>query len=109
SFPAREVIISTLGIIYRLGGNVTEESDELRDRMRSDVWADGEHVGEQVYTIPVVVALMVFFALCQQCASTLVIIGREAGVKWSFFSFFYMTSLAWLAAVIVYQIGSRIT
>jgi len=47
---------------------------------------------------------MVFFALCAQCASTLVVIGRETGSwLWPVVTFTYMTVLAWLAACVTYQ------
>jgi ferrous iron transport protein B len=50
---------------------------------------------------------MVFFALCAQCASTLVIIGREThSWLWPLVTFTYMTVLAWLAAFATYQIGT---
>lgn len=106
SFPAREVIISTLGVIYRLGGDVDEESTDLRDRMTSERWQSGPRKGEPVYTLPVAIALMVFFALCQQCGATVAVIARETGWRWAIFSFVYMTVLAWLGAVITYQVGS---
>jgi ferrous iron transport protein B len=53
---------------------------------------------------------MVFFALCAQCASTLVVIGRETNSwVWPVVSFTFMTSLAWLAAFVVYQTGMLLT
>ena len=60
-------------------------------------------------TIPVAVSIMVFFALCAQCASTLMVIRRETNSwGWSLFTFVYMTTLAYLAALIVYQAGTAI-
>ena len=104
SFPAREVIIATLGIIYNLGGDVDEESGALRATMRSARWPDGS----PVYTPLVAVVIMVFFALCMQCASTLAIIAKETNWGWAAFCFCYMTVLAWVGAVTVYQVGSLI-
>ena len=52
---------------------------------------------------------MVFFALCAQCASTLMIIRRETNSwGWAAFSFVYMTGLAYIGALITYQIGMRL-
>ncbi|MEI6339969.1 MAG: hypothetical protein WCQ57_15535, partial [Verrucomicrobiota bacterium] len=59
-------------------------------------------------TLPVVVGLMVFFALCMQCGATVAVIAKELGWKWAIASFTTMTILAWLAAVLIYQIGSRL-
>ncbi|MDQ8203443.1 ferrous iron transport protein B [Pelagicoccus sp. SDUM812003] len=108
SFPAREVIISTLGIIYSLGGDADEESKDLRDTMAAQTWQSGEKAGQPIFTIPVVSAIMVFFALCQQCGATVAIITQETSWRHGLFSFVFMTSLAWLMATLVYQIGSRI-
>lgn len=107
SFPAREVIIATMGIIYSLGEDVDEESDTLRERMHKETWPAGtERAGQPVYTIPVCFAIMVFFALCMQCGATVAVIARETSWGWAAFTFTYMTILAWLGAVISYQIGT---
>ena len=56
--------------------------------------------------IVVALALMIFFALCSQCAGTLAAIRRETNSwRWPAFTFAYMTALAWLAAVATYQIS----
>lgn len=102
SFPAREVVIATLGTIYSLGGDVDEESEGLRGALQAAEWPDGR----KVYNVSVALGLMVFFALCAQCASTLMIIRREANSwGWAAFSFVYMTGLAYLGALVVYQVG----
>ncbi|MCH1504439.1 ferrous iron transport protein B [Verrucomicrobiales bacterium] len=106
SFPAREVIISTLGVIYSLGGEVDEESHSLKDALKGATWHEGPLIGQAVFTIPVVMGIMVFFALCSQCGATLAIIKKEAGTSWAVFSFAYMTALAWLGAVLCFQIGN---
>jgi len=108
SYPAREVIISTLGIIYSLGGDVDEEDGSLRAALKNSEWQEGERTGTPIYTVPVVIALMVFFALCSQCGATTSIIIKEAGIKWAVASFVYMTALAWLGAVFCYQIGTHL-
>jgi ferrous iron transport protein B len=106
AFPAREVIISTLGIIYSLGDEVDEESEGLTAQIQQATWSEGPRAGQPVFTPLVAVALMVFFALCSQCGSTLAIIARETSWRWAVVSFTYMTTLAWLGAVVVYQVGS---
>ena len=102
SFPAREVIISTLGTIYSLGGDVDEESEGLMGALRTSKWPDGTNV----FNIPVALSIMVFFALCAQCAATLMVIKRETNSwRWPIFSFVYMTVLAYIGAFITYQVG----
>jgi ferrous iron transport protein B len=109
SFPAREVFIATFGTIYSLGGDIDEESDELKATMQGSTWTQGHRVGLPVFTPVVAISIMVFFALCSQCGSTLAIIARETNWRWALFSFTYMTVLAWIGAVAVYQLGSMIT
>lgn len=105
SFPAREVVIATLGTIYSLGGDVDEENNGLRDTLKSATWPDGT----PVFSIPVAVSIMVFFALCAQCVSTLMVIRRETNSwRWPVFSFVYMTVLAYIGAFLTYQIGIRL-
>ncbi|MEI8312930.1 MAG: ferrous iron transport protein B, partial [Verrucomicrobiota bacterium] len=106
SFPAREVIIATLGIIYDLGADVKES--DLRSNIAQEKWHEGPRKGQPVYTLPVVIGLMVFFALCMQCGATVAVIAKELSWKWALASFATMTAIAWLAAVLIYQIGSRL-
>ena len=107
SFPAREVVLGTLAVIYNLGDIDPGEEDggtALVRRLRAATW-DGTN--RKVFTLPVALSIMVFFALCAQCASTLVVIGRETGSWiWPVVTFTYMTVLAWLAAFATYQIGT---
>ena len=61
------------------------------------------------YPVPVALSLLVFFALCCQCASTLAIIRRETrSWAWPAFTFTYMTVLAYIGALVTYQIGRLI-
>ena len=102
SFPAREVIIATLGTIYSLGGDVDEEDEGLQASLKEARWPDGK----PVYNIPVALSIMVFFALCAQCGATLMVIRRETNSWWwALFTFVYMTMLAYVAALATYQIG----
>lgn len=107
SFPAREVIIATLGTIYAVGQDVDEESLDLRSALSRDVWTHGEKTGSPVFTVPVALAIMVFFALCLQCGATVAVMAKEANWGWAIFGFVYMTSLAWVGAVLTYQLGTR--
>ena len=103
SFPAREVIVATLGVIYHQGGDVDEQSDSLRESLTNAKW-DGTN--RPVYNIPVALSIMVFFALCAQCVSTLAVMWRETNSwRWPVFTFVYMTTLAYLGAMATYQIG----
>jgi ferrous iron transport protein B len=114
SFPAREVVIGTLGIIYQTEADADTirkakqpGETELAQALQAATW-DDESKGK-VFTVPVALSLMVFFALCCQCASTLAVIRRETrSWGWPLFTFVYMTVLAYLGALIVYQVGTWI-
>lgn len=104
AFPAREVVVSAMGIIFDLGGDVDETSGGLREALNKATWPDGR----PLVTIWTALSLMVFFALCCQCTATLAAIKRETGTwKWAAFAFTYMTSLAYILAVAIYQLGTR--
>ena len=97
SFPAREVIVSTLGTIYSLGGDVAEDDEGLIAQLTSQYRENG---------IVLAFSVMVFFALCAQCAATLMVIRRETNSwRWPVFTFAYMTGLAYLGALLTYQLG----
>jgi ferrous iron transport protein B len=103
SFPAREVVVATLGVIFNLGSDVDEESQSLREALQSATWPDGR----PLFNLPVALSLMVFFSLCAQCAATLVTIRRETNSwRWPAFTFVYMTGLAYVAALLTYQVGA---
>ncbi|UCE60801.1 MAG: ferrous iron transport protein B [Phycisphaerales bacterium] len=104
SFPAREVVIATLGTIYNLGGEQDETAGSLRQKLHSTKWPDGR----PVFNLAVAFSIMVFFALCCQCGATLAAIKRETkSWRWPIFTFTYMTSLAYLGALLTYQILVR--
>lgn len=100
SFPAREVIIATLGTIYSLGSEQDEESQGLQEQMQLAEWPDGK----PVFNLATALSIMVFFALCAQCSATLMTIRRETNSwRWPIFSFAYMTTLAYIGAWLTYQ------
>lgn len=101
SFAAREMFVSTMGIMYSVG-DADEQSDDLRDEIRKATRQDGT----TLFTPLVAVSLMVFYALACQCVSTIAIVRRETNSwRWPAFMFVYMTALAYVVSLLVYQIG----
>jgi ferrous iron transport protein B len=101
AFPAREVVVSSMGVLFAVG-DADEKSGKLRSAVQKAKWPDGK----PLLTPWTAVGLMVFFALCAQCMSTLATVRRETNSwKWPWFMFFYMSGLAYLAAVGIHQVG----
>jgi len=101
AFAAREVFVSTMGLVFGLE-ELDDEAVPLRERMRAEVNAGGK----PTYTPLVGLSLMVFFALSCQCMSTLAVVRRETrSLRWPLFMFAYMTGLAYLSSLLVYQGG----
>jgi ferrous iron transport protein B len=111
SFPAREVMVGTLGLIFSEGQGEADDDEyqaALGDRLRAATWDDDP--ARPLFSVPVALSIMVFFALCCQCVSTLAIIKRETNSwRWPIFTFVYMTLLAYLGALTVYQVGVLFT
>ena len=109
SFPAREVIVSTLGVTYSVGEGAEADSGHLQQAMRDAKWSAGPRAGTPIFSLAAVLALMVFFALCSQCGPTVATLAQETGGwRWAVGSFLYMTALAWIVAALVYQVVSRL-
>jgi ferrous iron transport protein B len=100
-FPAREVVVAVLGTIYAVGSEANET--RLAERLTAARWPDGA----PVFTLPMVLGLLVFYAWCLQCAATLAVIRRETNSwRWPAFAWVYMTTLGYSAAFVIYQLGS---
>ncbi len=98
-FPAREVVIAVLGTVYAVG----DEADEatLSQRLKTSTWPDGT----PVFTLPMVIGLMIFYACCLQCAATLAVIRRETNSwRWPVFAWCYMTTIGYVGALLAFQL-----
>ncbi len=102
SFAAREVLVSTLSIIYNVGKDADAESPSLITAVRDAKNDDGT----KAWTPLTALTLMVFFVLAMQCMSTVAVVRRETNSwTWALFMVGYMTGLAYLAAFLTYQGG----
>lgn len=102
SFAAREVFIGTMSTIYSIGNNSDDDVVQIREKLRQEI---DPKTGEPVYTLALGMSLMVFYAFAMQCMSTLAIVYRETkGWKWPMIQMTYMTVVAYLSALITYNI-----
>jgi ferrous iron transport protein B len=101
SFPAREVVVAVLGTIYAVGSEADERT------LAGQLTAARHPDGGLVFTLPMVLGLLLFYAWCLQCAATLAVIRRETNSwRWPIFAWGYMTALGYGGALLIYQIGS---
>ena len=102
SFAAREVLVSTFATIYNIEAGDDAEVVPLIEAMRNDRRPDGT----PVYNILSAISLMVFFVFSAQCMATFAIVKRETNSwRWPLVMMLYMTTLAYIASLIVYQGG----
>lgn len=101
SLAAREVFVGTIATIYSVEDN-GDDTANIRAKMAS---ARNPTTGELVYTTATAFSLMVFYAFAMQCMSTIAVVKRETqGWKWPMIQLGYMTAMAYLASLIVYQL-----
>jgi ferrous iron transport protein B len=102
SFAAREVLVSTLSIIYNVGADAEADSPSLIEAVRNARRPDGS----PAWTPLVAVSMMVFFVLACQCMSTVAVVRRETNSwRWPLLMVVYMTVLAYTASLITFQGG----
>jgi ferrous iron transport protein B len=102
SFAAREVLVSTLSIIYNVGKDADAENETLIQAVRDAKKDDGS----PAWTPLTALTLMVFFVLAMQCMSTVAVVRRETNSwAWTLFMVGYMTALAYAGAFLTYQGG----
>jgi ferrous iron transport protein B len=100
-FPAREVVVAVMGTIYAVGEEAEEAS--LAGKLRSATWPDGR----PIFTLPMVLGLLLFYAWCLQCAATIAVIRRETNSwRWPVFAWSYMTVIGYAGALLIYQLGT---
>jgi ferrous iron transport protein B len=107
SFAAREVIVSTMAVLYGLGADGAEQGvgsllDSLRHATRPN--------GALVFTPAACLSLLVFYVLAMQCLPTQAVARRETGSwKWPLLQFGYMSALAYVAALVTYQLANLVS
>ncbi|MFV9511276.1 MULTISPECIES: ferrous iron transport protein B [Tepidibacillus] len=89
-FMAKEIVVSTMSIVYGTGGTISDLSGVI----------------QSIFTPVTAYAFMVFVLLYTPCMATLVVMKKETGSwKWPLFSIGYSFTIAWMLAFIVNQIG----
>ncbi len=105
SFAAREVFVSSMGVIFEAGqveGGKKADVTPLRASLQAATWPDGR----KLFTPLVCLTLMVYYVFAMQCMSTVAVVKRETNSwRWPLFQIAYMTGTAWLVCFVFYQTG----
>ena len=104
SFAAREVFNSSMAIIFRVdeSDDEVETRTHLREKIAAATWPDGR----ALFTPLSLISLLVFYIYALQCLPTSAVVAREAGSwKWAIGQFFFMSGFAYLASLLVFQVG----
>lgn len=101
SFAAREVFVGNLATLYNLGGDAEDDEAKIVNRMAFEKRTDGT----PVYNLATGVSLLLFYAFAMQCLSTVGVTKKETNSwKWTFFQMIFMTGIAYVFAMLAYQI-----
>ena len=101
SFAAREVFVSSMGVIFGVEA-AGDDTTPIRDSLKAATWPSGA----ALFTPLVCLTLMVYYVFAMQCMSTIAVVKRETNSwRWPLFQIAYMTSTAWVLCFILYQTG----
>lgn len=101
SFAAREVFVGTMATLYSVGDDKRDNNVTLRKKMEAATRPDGS----KVYNLATGLSLLVFYVLAMQCMSTLAVVKRETrSWKWPLIQLIYMTGLAYVMSLLVYNL-----
>ena len=102
---AKEIVVSTMGILYQAGSDAGEQSSTLKKNLIQQEHASGELKGEKVFTPLVAFGFMLFILIYFPCVAVIAAIKKESNWKWALFTMVYTTGIAWTIAFLTYQIG----
>ena len=106
-FAAKEIVVSTMGVLYEADTNTGDLTVSLQKRLREQVYTAGPRVGQKVFTPLTGISFLLFVLFYLPCMAVIAAVGRESGSwKWAAFVLFYTTAIAWTASFVVYQAGS---
>jgi ferrous iron transport protein B len=100
SFAAREVFVGTLATIYSVGESNNDNT--IKDKMQAEI---NPETGQKIFNFASGISLLLFYAFAMQCASTIAITKKETNSwKWPLGQLIFMSGLAYLVALIAFQI-----
>lgn len=105
-FAAKEIVVSSMGVLYHSDAEADEHSSALQKSLQSHTWSSGPEMGKPVFTPWVAFGYMVFILLYFPCVAAITAVKRESNIKWMLFTMFYTTGVAWIAAFAIRILSS---
>ena len=103
----KEIVVSTMGVLYQSNTGEFSQEGSLPDKLQSEMHSSGEFVGKPIINKANAFAFIMFILLYFPCIGVITAIWRESGsIKWAIFTIIYTTSLAYIIALLVNQVGS---
>ncbi len=104
---AKEIVVSTMGVIYQPDPGIPETRENLSERLRNQQHRIGKKAGQPVFTPVVALSFLLFILIYFPCVAVIAAIKNESGTwKWAVFTILYTTTLAWFLSFLVYQAGN---
>lgn len=104
---AKELVVSTMGVLYQVGADTPEDSQALISKLQSHTYQYGAKQGEKVFNPLIAFGFMLFILIYFPCVAVIAAIKKESGGwKWAIFTMVYTTGLAYFISFVVYQVGS---
>ena len=103
---AKEIVVSTMGILYQADMEADENSGTLKDNLQKQTHLTGKLKGQKVFTPLVTFGFMLFILIYFPCVAVIAAIKKEANWGWAIFTMVYTTVIAWVIAFATYQLGS---
>lgn len=96
--PAKEIVVSTMGVLYQTPG---DDTVSLQKKLKNEVHQEGKLKGQKIFTLPVVFAFLIFVLIYFPCIGVIATIKNESeSWKWAIFTILYTSGLAWFAAYV---------
>lgn len=100
---AKEIVVSTMGVLYQSEGN---EMDKLSERLRNEKYLSGPKKGLNVFSPAVAISFLMFTLIYFPCVAVIATVAKETGsAGWAFFLIFYTTGLAWIMSFVAYRLS----
>ncbi|OQY05076.1 MAG: ferrous iron transport protein B [Bacteroidetes bacterium 4572_117] len=106
---AKEVVVSTMGVLYQANAEADENSESLKNKIKRETYKTGDNSGQTVFSPIVAMSFLLFILIYFPCIAVIAAVKKETGHwKWALFMVVYTTGLAWFVSFVTFQVGKLI-